>query len=237
MRSLSSGELDIRARTEASQNGKLNPGGRFIPPATSLICLRPASAILLTASLIAAATRSSAISGSSANSLRSMFTRRTSWRPFITTLTMPPPDWPVTSSFASSSCARLRFSCMRCACCMSCAMGPRIVVSLFPIRVERFHRRRHDARVEIAQQVADRGVLADGTLGGALAHRAIARRSIGGRLERGGFLEPHLDRPAQHTAELILHDVDERGRTQMLELGLEREAHEVALDADQRRVA
>ena len=78
---------------------------------------------LLTASLNAAAIRSSAISGS-ASTDGSMRTLRHSMRPLIVTLTMPPPDWPVTSSLASSSCARCMFSCIFCACCISWAMFP-----------------------------------------------------------------------------------------------------------------
>ena len=73
----------------------------------------------IAASFIAAATRSSSISLSSPIKLASMLTRRTSCLHVITTFTKPAPDWPSTSIVASSSCARLRLSCIAWACFIS----------------------------------------------------------------------------------------------------------------------
>ena len=80
---------------------------------------------LLDASLKAAAIRSSSISASDISD-GSMRTLRHSLAPVSVTLTMPPPALPVTSSLASSSWARCRFSCIFCACCISWAMFPRM---------------------------------------------------------------------------------------------------------------
>src|SRR6187455_250825 len=68
-----------------------------------------AASALLTASLNAAAIRSSSISRSSAATDGSICTRFTSCLPFMVTLTMPPPDSPTTSMAAISSWAFFMF--------------------------------------------------------------------------------------------------------------------------------
>ena len=68
---------------------------------------------------MAAATRSSSMSLSSARSEGAMLTRLTSGLPVMTTVTRPAPDWPSTSIVASSSCAFFRLSCIAWACFMS----------------------------------------------------------------------------------------------------------------------
>ena len=70
-----------------------------------------------TASLIAAAIRSSSMSLSSALMMEgSRLTRRTSCLPVMTIFAMPPPASPVTSMLAISACARCIFACSCCAC-------------------------------------------------------------------------------------------------------------------------
>src|SRR5688572_18960830 len=101
------------------------PGGSM-PAVAAAVRFSLSALTLLTASLMAAAIRSSSISPS-ASADGSMRTRRASMRPDRVTLTMPPPDVPVTSTFASSSCARLRFSCIFWACCIIWAILPRMV--------------------------------------------------------------------------------------------------------------
>src|SRR4029079_13073537 len=54
-----------------------------------------------------------------------------SLRPWGVISTRPPPALPAPSTFASCSWARCMFSCIFCACCMSCAMFPRMSVRLF----------------------------------------------------------------------------------------------------------
>src|SRR4029079_11421416 len=75
-----------------------------------------AASALLTASLIAAAIRSSSISRSSAATDGSICTRFTSCLPFMVTLTMPPPDSPTTSMAAISSWAFFMLACSAIAC-------------------------------------------------------------------------------------------------------------------------
>src|SRR6266705_7192979 len=74
------------------QNGSLKPGGSGRPAVRPAIFSCDAASTLRTASLIAAATRSSSISLSSPSKLGSMLTRFTSRLQVIVTLTMPAPD-------------------------------------------------------------------------------------------------------------------------------------------------
>src|SRR5690349_10147384 len=90
-------------------------------------CCEAASA-LFTASLTAAATRSSSISRSSAATDGSICTRFTSCLPFMVTLTMPPPDSPTTSMAAISSWAFFMLACSAIACFIMFP-PPRIIVS------------------------------------------------------------------------------------------------------------
>src|SRR5690606_20838672 len=85
-----------RRHRPAAQNGSFMPGGRFSPAVTLDIFSWVAASTLRTASLSAAATRSSSISRSSMTD-SSMDTRRTSYLQVICTLTMPAPDCPSTS--------------------------------------------------------------------------------------------------------------------------------------------
>src|SRR5690606_37873724 len=124
---------------------------------------------LLEASLKAAATRSSTISWS-ASTLGSMRTLRHSLVPVRVTLTMPAPALPVTSSLASSSWARCRFSCIFCACCISWAILPR----MGSVLVYRADGVRHHAGAMLLDQAAHRRVAVEGLLGGGLARIALA---------------------------------------------------------------
>src|SRR5690606_42158535 len=112
------------------------PGGSGMPAVAAPIFSCEAALALLTASLNAAATRSSAISGSD-STLGSMRTLRHSMRPVSVTDTIPPPALPVTSRLASSSCTRFMSSCIFCACCISWAMVPRMAFSLFVVGADR----------------------------------------------------------------------------------------------------
>src|SRR5436190_17835146 len=112
----------------AVQNGSLNPAGRPRPAVMPLIFSAIVASTLRAASLNAAATRSSSISLSSPTSEGSMLTRFTSYLQVICTLTRPPPDWPSTSSVPRLSCMRRMFSCIICACFISCPMLPFICV-------------------------------------------------------------------------------------------------------------
>src|ERR1700754_1126773 len=91
---------------------------------------------LRTASLNAAATRSSSMSLSSLSRDGSIDTRRTSFLQVIVTFTRPAPDWPSTSIFASSSCIFFMFSCICWACFISPASWPFIMDVLLLDRME-----------------------------------------------------------------------------------------------------
>src|SRR5690606_25606656 len=119
---------DTPVNRRRDQNGSFIPGGIGIPAVALAILSLDAASILLDASLNAAATRSSVISGSE-STLGSMRTLRHSLVPESVTLTTPPPALPVTSSAAISSCTRCMFSCIFCACCISWAMFPRMGLS------------------------------------------------------------------------------------------------------------
>src|SRR5437868_6305573 len=111
------------------QNGSLNPAGRPSPAVMPLIFSAMVDSTRRAASLKAAATRSSSISRSSPTSEGSMLMRFTSYLQVICTLTMPAPDWPSTSSVARLSCMRRMFSCIICACFISCPMLPFICLA------------------------------------------------------------------------------------------------------------
>ena len=85
---------------------------------------RVRASTLWTASLTAAAIRSSSISLSSPISPASMRTERTSCRPVIVILTMPAPASPSTSIEASSLCACCMSSCSFCACFINSPSPP-----------------------------------------------------------------------------------------------------------------
>src|SRR5450830_518812 len=113
--------LPPRQRTSTSYrhipyNGILNPGGNGIPAVMPDIFSCDVASALRTASLKAAATRSSSMSLSSASSDGSIETRLTSFLHVMTTLTRPAPDWPSTSISASDSWAFFILSCIAWAC-------------------------------------------------------------------------------------------------------------------------
>src|SRR6476646_5564698 len=70
--------------------------------------------------------RSSSISTSPDRRSGAMLTRRNSCLPLISTLSLPPPAWPVTMRRAMSSFAFCRSSCNCCACFMRLPKPPRI---------------------------------------------------------------------------------------------------------------
>src|SRR5690606_5664186 len=123
---------------------------------------------LMEASLKAAATRSSTISGWDIR-LGPIRTVPHSFTPVRGTLTMPPPALPVTSSLSSSSWARCRFSCIFCACCISWAILPRIG----SILVYGSDGVRHHAGAVLFDQAAYRRVVEEGLLGRGLARAAL----------------------------------------------------------------
>src|SRR5690554_6619941 len=90
----------------------LKPGGIPIPDSMPDIASFWLASTRRTASLTAAASRSSRMSFSSDIREGSISTLRTSWRPFMVTLTRPAPDSPVTSALATSSWALCICSCI-----------------------------------------------------------------------------------------------------------------------------
>src|SRR6201996_4121565 len=112
---------------ENDQNGSLNPGGSGRPEVIPPIFSCAVASALRTASLNAAATRSSSMSLSQASRLASIDTRRTSFLQVIVTLTRPAPDCPSTSISASCSCIFFMFSCICWACFISPASWPFIM--------------------------------------------------------------------------------------------------------------
>src|SRR3990167_9462155 len=179
---------ELRSATQ-NQNGNFMPPGRLGMPAVILpIFSAEVSSALRTAALNAAATRSSSMSLSSASRLVSMVTRLTSCLQVISTLTRPAPDSPSTSTFASSSCAFLRLSCMAWACFMRPASCPLLNMEYLSFGMGRvgnsegFDAAGHDTGVELAHHglhervVHDNGLcpLLAGILGGGIA----ARRAV-----------------------------------------------------------
>src|SRR5580704_10846840 len=106
------------------QKGSFIPGGSCIPAVTLAIFSCTRTSTLWTASLAAAAIRSSSISRSSALTEGSICTRFTSCLPFMVTFTMPPPASPTTSMVAISACAFCMLACMACACFIRLLMLP-----------------------------------------------------------------------------------------------------------------
>src|SRR5690606_33981863 len=157
------------------QNGIFMPGGRFMPAVAAAIFSADSVLTLLTASLNAAAIRSSAISGSD-STLGSIRTLRHSMRPDRVTSTMPPPAPPVTSRLASSSWARFTPSCIFCACCISWAMFPRMVFLRVwgSIVVEGADRVGHDAGARAREQPLHVGISQERAFGLALAGVTLA---------------------------------------------------------------
>src|SRR5690606_8182195 len=172
-----------------------------------------AALALLTASLKAAATRSSAISGSD-STLGSMRTLRHSMRPVRVTATMPPPALPVTSRLASSSCTRCMFSCIFCACCISWAMFPRMSFSLFVVVADRIG---HQLRAVLRHQplplrIGEEGAFAGGRALAALAF--VARMQGLGDGLRG--VEADLRLPAQRRGQRRGQLRDEERRLEVI---------------------
>src|SRR5690606_14226446 len=156
-----------------------------------------------TASLTAAAIRSSSTSLSSVSRLSSMVTRRTSWRPVITTDTRPAPDWPVTSAFANSSCIFCIFSCICCACFIRPAMPP-FIMSVSSGRsglFQGFDGAFSDHCRELLHQLLNQRIGLDRLFGCLLTLRTIPSS----RLSRGfllGFLQ--LDHQLQGTTVILI---------------------------------
>src|SRR5581483_1028430 len=149
------------------------------------------------ASLNAATSRSSSISRSSPTSEGSMLTRFTSYLQVICTFTMPAPDCPSTSSVASCSCMRRMFSCIICACFISCPMLPFMRGSFLRLADGRID----DFAVEQADEVAHEAVGLHGARGFGLARGALARLERRGARARG-FPDENLD--ADSSAEVLL---------------------------------
>ena len=87
-----------------------------MPPVIELIADLVSDSTFLTASLTAAASKSSKNSFSSVNNDGSIVTFFTSCLPVITTFTIPAPDSPITSALDASSCILAIFSCIFWAC-------------------------------------------------------------------------------------------------------------------------
>src|SRR5689334_5574861 len=121
----------------------------------------------------------------------------------MTTLTMPPPDVPVTSLFAISSCARFMSSCMRCACCIKPASGPFIGLLLRIVASARFavdgpDAVRNHARAERLLERLHERIAAQRFLRGLPARRLGARLLFGRAFRAAGVaLELDLDLAAE----------------------------------------
>src|SRR5688572_28904346 len=187
-----------------------------------------------TASLMAAATRSSSISLSSLLTMEgSSDTRFTSCLPVITTLAMPPPASPVTSSWAISACARCMLACSCCACFMMLPMLPFIKTPSIVVRPDRIGRHggaenlSHGAHVRI------------GLDGGAGVLNAILRRLFHlfrRCIDRGGAAhgEIHTHGLTVISGERLHQFIFHHRRPVMLAFRIERELHHIALAALER---
>src|SRR5580704_19485003 len=220
------------------------PGGSCRPEVNPAIFSAVRASTLCTASLAAAAIRSSSMSRSSPLTLGSICTRFTSCLPFIVIFTMPPPDSPTTSMLAISACAFCMLACMACACFIrllkfgfilrssSGAPAPPAVKSFY-----RAHGVGEHGGAEALAQPLDPGVL----LKGAPRHRQFLVRGpqpcLRGRLGPGRHgLELKTHRlpvvARQRLGELFL----ERRRAQQLVARIERQAHGCPLAADEHAV-
>src|SRR4030095_12144593 len=145
------------------------PGGKGMPAVSLPIFSWLTASARRTPSLKAAATRSSSMSLSSASRLGSIVMRLTSCLQVIVTFSRPAPDSPVTSTWASSSWAFFRLSCMACACFMRPASCPLLNMGFLYLIVGHWlDASRDDFRAKVAHHVLDKGVPEDQFLGGTL---------------------------------------------------------------------
>src|SRR6185436_5884835 len=211
------------------------PGGSCMPPITLDIFSCVTRSTLCTASLTAAATRSSSISLSSGLTIEgSSTTRRTSCLPVIVTFAMPPPASPVTSSAAISACARCRFACICCACFIMLPMlpfmeAPRSFGGTDGVGRERCAE--HVAHRTHVRIVLDRSarLLHAIVSGGLLLTRERIQRAISNRQLQTYRL---TEVSAQRLRQLLL----ELRPAEVLPVCIEHELHLVALPAGQRGV-
>src|SRR5680860_71319 len=180
------------------------PAGRLMP------CARPANFSLMasstrcTASLMAAATRSSSMSLSSPVRLSSIDTLLTSCLPVIKTLTRPPPDSPLTSMAATSSCALAMSCCIFCACFMRLPIPPFIDPRLRSVLLDGPHRTGHDFGGEMLLESLHGGVRLDRRIRRPLALPAVMAGELRGC--RGGMFgnfNVQPQRPAQMIAQRL----------------------------------
>src|SRR5712691_8529058 len=177
------------------QNGSFIPGGRPRPPVKADIFSWTAASTLRAASLIAAATRSSSMSLSSASKDGSILTRLTSCLQVMVTLTMPAPDCPSTSTEASSSWSLRMFSCI----CWACFIRPAssVFIEMSP-SLYGLDRGLDDGCVEILDQVAHERIPAD------CGSRSITRGVAGGFSYRHGQAHGLAEALLQCAAKLFL---------------------------------
>src|SRR5579862_1838157 len=242
-RSNGQGAANVASRT---QKGSFIPGGSCSPAVTLAIFSWTRASSLCTASLAAAAIRSSSISRSSELTAGSIWTRFTSWRPFMVIFTMPPPASPITSIPAISACAFCMLACIAWACFIRLLKLPRMGS---PVR--RTGRRcfenasfyRPDGigehcRPKTLPQPLDGGVFVErpprgGELGLACAP-GDERRGLGAC--RAGGLEFDADALAEIARESLDETFLRRRCAQQLVARIERETHDGPLPADERAV-
>src|SRR3954468_16165383 len=208
------------------------PGGSCMPPITLDIFSCDARSSFWTASLTAAAIRSSSMSLSSLLTIEaSSDTRRTSCFPVIVTFAMPPPDSPVTSSAAISACARCMFACSCCACFIMLPILPFMEAPKSfggTNRVGRESRTEHVAHRTHIWVVLDRSARLQHAIvrGRLLLTRERIQRAVGNRQ-----LQPHglAEVSAQRLRELFF----ELRPAKVLAVRVEHKLHLVALPADE----